>query len=68
MKFKFFHKYPPNEVIYAKLEEWAEKGIGDKPRERPVDLLFNNYGMGYKLAVEYQKEFYERQKLKRSEK
>ena len=65
---KYFHKFPPNEEIYKFLEECAKKGIGDKPRERPVNLLANNYGMSYKLAIEYQKEFYERQKLKRSEK
>lgn len=54
--------YPKSEEIFKFLEECQKNGIGDKPRERPVDLLRNNYGMPNSLAVEYQKAFYERKR------
>ena len=55
-------KYPPNEEIYKFLEECEENGIGDKPSERPVDLLFTNYGMPATLGIEYEREFYLRKR------
>jgi len=65
---KNLQKFPPNEEIYKFLEDCAKNGIGNNPRERPVNILANNYSMRYELAIEYQKEFYRRQRLKRSEK
>jgi len=54
--------YPKSEEIFKFLEECEKNGIGDKPSERPVDLLRTNYGMPNSLAVEYQREFYERKR------
>jgi len=50
--------YPTNEEIFKFLEECEENNVND----RPVNILFRNFGMPHTLGIEYQKEFYERKR------